>query len=202
MITPAFQIDQDPHYLILDINAPYVKSNDVEIYIEGNEFKFFVKPYFLRLYFPAEIIEDGRETATYDISTGIFHLKLPKKNSGELFHNLDMLTTLLAPKKGTIKPIIEVVSGETTCSNESEDEDEEDYSWELEQQLYNPSENILAYKYGFADQSFMDPERVKEELSEVIDLHDPYNTPPHERHSLRINTENEQLNKAYLPTFL
>ena len=37
--------------------------------IEGNMFQFYVSPYFLRLGFDGELIEDGRETSKFDPST-------------------------------------------------------------------------------------------------------------------------------------
>jgi protein SHQ1 len=44
----------------------------VDWYLDAHQFKFFVKPYFLRLTFEQELVEDGRETAQYDIETGRF----------------------------------------------------------------------------------------------------------------------------------
>ena len=45
---------------------------------------------------------------------GTFSVKLPKLNSGEFFEGLDLLTTLLAPKKKspvTVKPLISELIG-------------------------------------------------------------------------------------------
>lgn len=45
-------------------------------------------------------------------TAGTFTIKLPKLHPGETFENLDLLTTLLAPRKKApvgIKPLIEVV---------------------------------------------------------------------------------------------
>ena len=45
---------------------------------------------------------------------GIFSLKLPKLNLGEFFEGLDLLTTLLAPKKNspvTVKSLISELTG-------------------------------------------------------------------------------------------
>ena len=45
-------------------------------------------------------------------TVGTFSIKLPKLYAGETFENLDLLTTLLAPKKKAslnVKPLIEVV---------------------------------------------------------------------------------------------
>ena len=64
MITPHFTLEQFDNHLLITVTAKYIKSNDVEIFIEDNEFKFYVKPYFLRLYFPCHIVEDGNEKVT------------------------------------------------------------------------------------------------------------------------------------------
>lgn len=48
----------------------------------------------------------------FPFTVGTFSIKLPKLHAGETFENLDLLTTLLAPKKKAslnIKPLIEVV---------------------------------------------------------------------------------------------
>lgn len=211
MLTPAFELHQEHSYLLLTIKAPYIKANDVEIYMEQNEFKFFVKPYFLRLYFPCEIIEDGREKAQYDISTGIFTIHIPKKNIGEEFPNLDMLTTLLAPKKKHVtKPLIEVVCTDDTPSGKTDNEDclddnnkhqeekeedeedeDDDMCWEVEQEVYQPKP-LDGYSYGFASQTTGVFARLKDELFDVIDLPDPENTSPQERKMQRQHSENEK----------
>jgi hypothetical protein len=48
MITPVFRIQQDDTSITLLITAPYARLADAEILINGNEFKFFASPYFLR----------------------------------------------------------------------------------------------------------------------------------------------------------
>lgn len=85
-----------------------------------------------RLTFSHELIEDGREKASYDIAAGVLTVQVPKLNEGKMFsprslnllskkihptcatdehfENLDMLTTLLEKKKPKT-PIIEVLQG-------------------------------------------------------------------------------------------
>lgn len=48
-----------------------------------------------RLELPGEIIENGQETAKYDIDSGMLSIKIPKVNNGEEFKELDMLTKLI-----------------------------------------------------------------------------------------------------------
>lgn len=48
MITPAFDLSQDPEYLIVNICVPYTRTSEFDLYIDGTDLKFFAKPYFLR----------------------------------------------------------------------------------------------------------------------------------------------------------
>lgn len=48
MITPAFELSQDPEYLVITIRAPYTRTSEFDLYIDGTDFKFYAKPYFLR----------------------------------------------------------------------------------------------------------------------------------------------------------
>lgn len=48
MITPAFDLSQDHDYLILSIRVPYTRTSEFDLYIDGTDFKFYAKPYFLR----------------------------------------------------------------------------------------------------------------------------------------------------------
>jgi len=207
MLTPQFELNQFDDYLLITIKAPYIKTNDVELYIENNEFKFYVKPYFLRLYFPGEVIEDGREKAEYDVSTGIFKIHVPKKTCGEFFPNLDMLTTLLETKKKHIVKQIEVVeTSENQVDNaQSNDELEEcegavsddDLCWEVEQEIFNPTELLSSYKYGFANKMDGVFSRLQNELFEVIDVPDPDNTSPKDRKDMRMKEEIEKFDAQH-----
>lgn len=78
--------------------APHIRTSEIDFYISDTEFKFYAKPYFLRLRFESEILEDGTETCKYDIDAGLVTVQLPKKEKGTQFEGLDLLTTLLAKK--------------------------------------------------------------------------------------------------------
>jgi protein SHQ1 len=45
------------------------------------------------------VVEDGRERATYDAATGRLVVCIPKAVPGQHFPDLDLLSTLLAPKR-------------------------------------------------------------------------------------------------------
>ena len=49
MLTPKFTIEQQDNFLLISLKCPFIKSQNVEIFIEKNEFKFYAKTYFLRL---------------------------------------------------------------------------------------------------------------------------------------------------------
>lgn len=48
MITPAFDLSQDPEYLTITVRVPYTRTSEFDLYVDGTDFKFYAKPYFLR----------------------------------------------------------------------------------------------------------------------------------------------------------
>ncbi|XP_015226435.1 PREDICTED: protein SHQ1 homolog isoform X2 [Cyprinodon variegatus] len=194
MITPAFDLTQDPDYLTICIRAPYTRTSEFDLFIDGTDFKFYAKPYFLRLSLPGRIIEDGKEKATFDIDKGVFTLKVPKETPGEHFEGLQMLTSLLAPKGSrSAKPLVEDVSGGSeTSGNGEEEEDEEEFDWQLEQEAYleqSEEEMGALQKYGFGNQRSGVFSRLQEELGDVIDLKNPEGTSASERRRARLEAE-------------
>lgn len=50
MLTPAFSLCQDDHFIHLEIKAPHAAAiKDCEIQFEDRHFTFYARPYFLRL---------------------------------------------------------------------------------------------------------------------------------------------------------
>ena len=110
MITPKFTVRQDADFVYVNMYTPYVKATEAEFTIDGDRFHCYVRPYFLRLTFPGRVVEDGREKASYDASTGHLLVTIPKAVPGEDFPDLDMLTTLLATRAAKpTRPNIEIV---------------------------------------------------------------------------------------------
>lgn len=66
MLTPEFELRQDCQYVIVTLKVRYAKVSDVEIHIDGLHFCFYMKLYYLRLSLPGDLIEDGREKASYN----------------------------------------------------------------------------------------------------------------------------------------
>ncbi|KFZ68277.1 Protein SHQ1, partial [Podiceps cristatus] len=201
MITPAFELTQDPDFLTIIIRVPYARASEFDVYFEGEDFKFYAKPYFLRqvvedisffvcrLTLPGRIVEDGREEASYNTDKGTFTIRLPKEIPGQYFEGLDMLTSLLAPKKlRSARPLVE----EIAASAELSEEEEEEFDWEIEQTPYKESaENTLPlqYRYGFGNLRSGVFQRLQDELSDVIDIKDPDQTPGDERRRQRLAAE-------------
>ncbi|KFQ30103.1 Protein SHQ1 [Merops nubicus] len=200
MITPAFELTQDPDFLTIIIKVPYARASEFDVYFEGEDFKFYAKPYFLRqvvggLTLPGRIVEDGREKASYDTDKGTFTIRLPKEIPGQYFEGLDMLTSLLAPKKSrSAKPLVEEIGMTTKSSASAElsEEDEEEFDWEIEQTPYREGpENTLTpqHPYGFGNLRSGVFQRLQDELSDVIDVKDPDQTPADERRRRRLAAE-------------
>ncbi|XP_012508325.1 PREDICTED: protein SHQ1 homolog [Propithecus coquereli] len=195
MLTPAFNLSQDPDFLTVAIRVPYARVSEFDVYFEGTDFKFYAKPYFLRLTLPGRIVENGSEQGSYDADKGIFTIRLPKETPGKHFEGLNMLTALLAPRKSrTAKPLVEEI-GASEVSEEvvdDDDDDDEEFDWEIEQTPYEEvSESALnpQCQYGFGNLRSGVVQRLQDELSDVIDIKDPDFTPAAERRQKRLAAE-------------
>ncbi|XP_068940191.1 protein SHQ1 homolog [Petaurus breviceps papuanus] len=192
MITPAFELSQDAESLTIAIRVPYARVSEFEVYFEGVDFKFYAKPYFLRLTLPGRIVENGSEDGSYDVDKGIFTLRMSKETPGQHFEGLNMLTSLLASKKSrSAKPLVEV-TGSSELPVESNEDEEEDFDWEIEQSPYEElTENDLNSQcpYGFGNLRTGVFKRLQDELSDVIDVKEPDSTPPAERRQKRLAAE-------------
>lgn len=192
MLTPAFDLSQDPDFLTIAIRVPYARVSEFDVYFKGVDFKFYAKPYFLRLTLPGRIIENGSEQGSYDADKGLFTIQLPKETPGQHFEGLNMLTALLAPRKSrTAKPLVEEI-GTSSVSEEGGEDDDEEFDWEIEQFPYEEvSESALKLQchYGFGDLRSGVFQRLQDEFSDVIDIKDPDFTPAAERRQKRLAAE-------------
>ena len=48
LITPHFELSQDDEFVLVRIKLPHLKADEGEFYVCDREFKFHLKPYFLR----------------------------------------------------------------------------------------------------------------------------------------------------------
>ncbi|XP_005885133.1 PREDICTED: protein SHQ1 homolog isoform X2 [Myotis brandtii] len=192
MLTPAFDLSQDPDFLTVAIRVPHARVSEFDVYFQGVDFRFYAKPYFLRLTLPGRIVENGSEKGSYDADKGIFTIQLPKETPGQHFEGLNMLTTLLAPRKSrTAKPLVEEI-GASEVSEEGVEDDDEDFDWEIEQSPYEEvSEGALHPQghYGFGGLRSGVFQRLQDEFSDVIDIKDPDFTPAAEHRQKRLAAE-------------
>ena len=119
LITPHFELSQTEEFVLVRIKLPYLKADEGEFYIDGCEFKFHLKPYFLRLTFRQPLVEDDRERAEHDIDSGVLTVWLPKATAGQHFEGLDMLTELLRkPARPARGPLIEVIGSSEAAGSD------------------------------------------------------------------------------------
>ncbi|KAF8266599.1 hypothetical protein EI94DRAFT_1732689 [Lactarius quietus] len=116
MITPRFSCSQNDRSVVVSVYCPAVRASEIEINVSDTLLSLHVAPYFLRLNFPAGLVEDDQSSAVYDPASGYLTLTLTKQNSGESFPDLDLLGKLLAPPPQTTPrgPAIEVLSTQDT----------------------------------------------------------------------------------------
>ncbi|XP_075526127.1 protein SHQ1 homolog isoform X1 [Dermacentor variabilis] len=193
MLTPAFELKQDDDFLIIEIKAPYSKISEAEIYFYEEEFKFYSKPYYLRLHLPGKVVENGREMAKYISDNGTYVVHMPKQSPGQVFTDLDLLTKLLAPspRAASARPVIEVLENRS-ATDEEPPEVEED--WHVEQMPWTPQDEVSLLegsvrKYGFDRQRTGVIARFKEEMSDLVDIADPERKSVQEARKERLKAE-------------
>jgi protein SHQ1 len=94
----------------------------VEIHVSEQLVTIHINPYFLRLSFPGNLLEDDDSNASYDPTSGYFTVILTKQTACQTFEDLDLLSKLLAPLPPKPKPSIEVLESSTASGSQSEDE--------------------------------------------------------------------------------
>ncbi|XP_059096831.1 protein SHQ1 homolog [Tigriopus californicus] len=213
MLTPRFSLRQDDDCLYATIHAPFTNLSETEVFMADQDFRFFSKPYFLRLHLPHEVVEDDRATAKYEADSRSFIVTAPKKNHGQFFPGLDMLTSLLTPQgneslrptgghHGAVSVGIEVLDAPG-------EEEETDIDWYFDQQIpesepkpASDCESSLLirreeFRYGFAFTEHGVFERLLSEYQELLDIKDPDHTNHMHRRALRIAKENEDFSEDH-----
>ncbi|PVV04323.1 hypothetical protein BB560_001171 [Smittium megazygosporum] len=198
MITPKFEVTQDESFVFVVIHIFHFRANNVELDVNGNEFRFFASPYYLRLRFPGEVVEDTESKSELDISAGKIYIKLSKAVKGEHFPDIDLPSVLLASKinnkgNGKNKPLIEEI--ETETNNPDKDVEEEDLDWEITQTI--EQDPILSVKYGFNNQYNGWFVHVNQTPNEVNDIAEPETTNNRARCEAQYSMETESFNEDY-----
>lgn len=198
MITPLFSVSQADRSLNLRIRAPHSRPKDIEIRIDGYDFHFYCSPYLLHLRFehPLQNQEDDPtiEESRYDLESGICTVILRKLPPYPHFEKLNMLSTLLVSRSADKKPpSIEVISTVTDPPTEKDMEDQEKVS---EGGVNMPLRelSITRPKYGFAMRYEGLFSVRAEDISQIVELKDPDNTPVWRRPSLRKAVEDLRFN--------
>lgn len=134
MITPRFSCTQTATSVLVRVYIPTVRvracfcssdagpqsltysltsqASDVEIHVDGTLFSLHINPYFLRLTFPGEVVEDEASSAAYDPVSGYLSVTLTKASQGHDFKDLDILAKLLAPPEPASQSLIEVIDSQ------------------------------------------------------------------------------------------
>ena len=221
MITPLFRLTQDEQYLYVTLVAPNMRLAAAELYHEGEQFVFHASPYYLRLELPGrvkaseriqeeedkeEISKTKKPTIHYDAEKGELVVPVEKAVPGEHFTGLEAIGRLLSgPKSRLSRRLVEVLeeNGDPKTPliedlvGGAEDEEEEDFDWNIEQKLPEEEENkggisslIGQQPYGFANRYSGVLERLGAELAaELVDLKEPGRKSRAERRAERIAAE-------------
>ncbi|ETN70850.1 hypothetical protein NECAME_14499 [Necator americanus] len=181
MITPSFSIAQDDKLLVFTIRAPYAKIADTEIEYADDIFMFSAPPYYLRVHLPREVVDDNSGSANYDSTLGEFTVRVPKKNPGENFPGLDMITELLNPqRKISAQKLVEEIV------DDADEDVEDDSEYFTEQKITDirvacSDDSTGSCNYGFAWRRKGILGQLSKEIGGLVELPDPENCPIHER---------------------
>lgn len=194
MITPRFEVSQDSKFVYVNIKAPHIKASLIQFDVADDTFVFTLPPYYLRLRFPAFVIEDDEMTSEYDLSSSTVKCRVAKLHEGEHFEDLDMISKLLATKrekealKNPQKPIIQEL--DSPCDSISREMQDPDFDWEIEQSL--PEDQKDSVTYGFNNQY---SERVGLSIhtgNEINELADPEHETAYSKLKLLRETTRDQ----------
>lgn len=208
MITPWFKLTQDTNFLFIHIKAAYAKISEVDIFVEDNDFRFYCKPYYLRLNLPGKIIESelpNESAGIYDFDENLFKFKFEKAVPCQHFDGLDLLTKLLTPipVANPARVLIEEISDPACANPESDSDSESEIEWFVDQQIQEtPLQTDSGSKYGFANKKCNVFSKLGDEYSLVIDLPEPDMTAESQRGILRVQDEKVKFNEDhYLADF-
>ncbi|CAI4385985.1 CQS_1a_G0025380.mRNA.1.CDS.1 [Saccharomyces cerevisiae] len=220
MITPRFSITQDEEFIFLKIFISNIRFSAVglEIIIQENMIIFHLSPYYLRLRFPHELIDDERSTAQYDSKDECINVKVAKLNKNEYFEDLDLPTKLLARQgdlagadaltentdaKKTQKPLIQEVETDGVSNNIKDDvktigQMGEGFNWEIEQKMDSSTNNgILKTKYGFDNLYDTVISVSTSNGNDINELDEPEHTDANDRVIERLRKENLKFDPEY-----
>jgi protein SHQ1 len=161
--------------------------------VTGSQFQLLAHPYFLRLTFPGPI-EEGKESAKLDISTGQLSIKLVK-TPPQFFKDLDLLTQLIEPSKPS-KDLFQSLSKIQDLEPDSFPEIPVDFEWDLPQEWVKDS--LLSQGYGFNNQYSGYSKHIQDLTLEILEINDLDHDSITERRAFRRWVENEKFDDDYV----
>lgn len=197
MITPFFTITQDDEFIRLQVKISHARFNakTIEMVADSQLFIFSLPPYYLRLRFPYNCVDDERSHAEFDSKNECVDIRIPKETKGQDFPDLDLTAKLLARnnEEEVKKPLIQELD-----NNDIEQvmQEGEDFNWEISQD--NPEEKLMpSTKYGF-DNQYNDIVGVSiSNGNDINELGDPENTDDNQRILERLIKENIKFDPEY-----
>lgn len=216
MLTPDFVVTQDDQFVYVKVKVSTIRFNaaGLEMVVEGNIFVFYLSPYYLRLAFPHEVVDDERATAKYRAQDESIDIQLPKLEKGTFFEDLDVPTKLLARRGDLVgadklsakdekltKPLIQEISSGTENSGKEDvkaiSAEGESFNWEIEQTANNPNGGLLSIKYGFEESYDASISVSISNGNDINELDDPERTMPNDRVKERLRKEDLKFDPEY-----
>lgn len=223
MLTPRFQCRQDEEFVYIDIHVSHIRFDapGVEIVVEGELLVFSLSPYYLRLRFPHQLVDDEeRSSAKYESKEECIHVKIPKLNKGQHFEDLDMSAKLMArsgeqamdsktlleeigfsPTEELMKEagtVLKTPGGplieEIGSSLQETAQEAEAFNWEINQVV---EEDTVKTKYGFDNQYDSIIGVSLSNGNDINELDDPEHTSANDRIKERLLKENFKFDPEY-----
>ena len=92
MIRPIFNVNQDENFIYIESRVKYVKISDFEYFIENNNFRFTLKPYYLNINLPGKLNPESKNNNfIYEPENQKLICKIEKLSVGENFPNLQFI---------------------------------------------------------------------------------------------------------------
>ncbi|QLG72512.1 hypothetical protein HG535_0D02200 [Zygotorulaspora mrakii] len=213
MLTPKFEVTQDDEFVFVTVIISSIRFNaaGLEMVVNDNVFVFHLSPYYLRLRFPYNIVDDERSTAKYQAGNETIKIQLPKEEKGKFFEDLDVPTKLLARqgdligadtidenKKEATGPLIQEIDvTPKTLEVENIQSVGEAFNWEIEQTPHDVADGLLAIKYGFENQYNSIIQVSVSNGNDINELNDPEHTSANDRVEERLQKENLKFDPEY-----
>ena len=195
MLTPRFKLEQDDKFVTVKIYAPFTNVSETEVFMDDQDFRFFSKPYFLRLHFPSQIEENEHASATFDADSLSFIVKCPKVCQGQFFPNLDMISELCKPPNSSVTVPDNLIQELDTPAAEEEETD-----WYFEQKIPSDGENepeYLSNGIGFGLNFTNVFERLSTECQEVLDVKNPGQLSVEQRCQQQVTLESQHFDSDH-----